>query len=364
LGVLRQWERGADAFCVLAANTLTERLCMDLAGFDAGLRPEGVVWSPDSRRIAFDEDIARTMRDGDLWVLDVATGEATHLTDDGYRGALPTAETNSGTDVYLDTNPAWSPDGTALVFARTVWQRDAAPTPIVRVGIADGRETTLLSLGDRDGAMFVKPLWSSDGRRIVYSEVLPDEGDRRNGVWEFGVDGQGWRQITGADPASGPPVLAELSAGGDLALVHYPQPLDRWDGSPWAILDLATGAVTPLGTLAGGEATAAASDVTATVGASFSPDGRSILIVSWVGDVGALLVEAVGGEVTPLLGGIPAAEPVRPAGGNTWATNGTIFVPTGDGDGLLVELAGVAPATPVARRAAEDGSFALVAIRV
>jgi Tol biopolymer transport system component len=52
------------------------------------LRMEDVVWSPDSTRIVFSEQTFVTFKDGDLWVMDAATGTLTNLTDDNYTDAI------------------------------------------------------------------------------------------------------------------------------------------------------------------------------------------------------------------------------------------------------------------------------------
>ena len=67
------------------------------------VRPPGidavvsVAWGPDGRRIAFEGTAGAH---SDLYLLDLATGDVTNLTR----------------DLYSDHAPAWSPDGTALVF--------------------------------------------------------------------------------------------------------------------------------------------------------------------------------------------------------------------------------------------------------
>src|SRR6266508_3612872 len=75
--------------CTYDVETLTERACADLSRLDSGLRIEDVVWSPDSSKIAFAEQAFVVLRNGDLWVMDAATGDMTDLTDEGVHEPLP-----------------------------------------------------------------------------------------------------------------------------------------------------------------------------------------------------------------------------------------------------------------------------------
>jgi Tol biopolymer transport system component len=124
-------------------------------------------WSPDSTKIAF------TWTEGantDVFVMNASDGKAvTHVTDDnGY-----------------DMDPAWSPDGSYLVFSRH--DGNLQPTPaeldsliglprtgwsLVKVDVATGRQTVLTRPGD-------SPTWRP---------VVAPEGDR--------IDFIGWKYRT------------------------------------------------------------------------------------------------------------------------------------------------------------------------
>lgn len=100
--------------------------------------------SPDGRRVAF-------AALGDLWIMPV--------------GGTPD---NITRDHFLDTEPAWSPDGTRLAWATDrggqlldIWVRD------LRTG--QDRQLTRLATSA------MGPVWSPDGRRIAFLDV--------DGVW-------------------------------------------------------------------------------------------------------------------------------------------------------------------------------------
>jgi len=84
-------------------------------------RAQWPAWSPDGKRLAVQVgryDHSEHSRDrSDIWVIDVASGNASNLTP--------------GDDPWLDETPSWSPDGKAIVFQSTrsgrfeVWRMNA-----------------------------------------------------------------------------------------------------------------------------------------------------------------------------------------------------------------------------------------------
>ncbi|HEU4366378.1 MAG TPA: protein kinase, partial [Candidatus Krumholzibacteria bacterium] len=122
-------------------------------------------WSPDSRTVAFTRAVLPSGRlapsdvlgfyfeGGDIFLLDVASGEAARAVEDAF-------------------NPAYSPDGSRLAFdarragTRRIWATDAR-----------GRNPEQLTTDASEAVNHVKPRWSPDGGRIVYRRLENTRAD-------------------------------------------------------------------------------------------------------------------------------------------------------------------------------------------
>ncbi|HEY8291436.1 MAG TPA: hypothetical protein VIG44_03065, partial [Thermomicrobiales bacterium] len=134
-----------------------------------------ITWSPDSNRAAFDESVPD------------ATGGAT--------SRIRISLVNGGDEVFLGTNaghetePAWSPDGARLAFAR---QNPATLATDLWVANLDGTGLTRVLGGD--GLSSELAAWSPDGKTLAltrFNTTTNEDG----AIWIVGADGSGARPI-------------------------------------------------------------------------------------------------------------------------------------------------------------------------
>jgi Tol biopolymer transport system component len=170
------------------ANPMAETGRVWIAGTDGSgaheLFPDGVgdqsgvAWSPDGAHLIYSES-------GTLHLTD-ASGSAPQVVDTGC------------TTTCSDTNAAFSPDGTQLVFLRG-WT-------IATLDLASGRVAELTSTAPDHNE---RPRWSPDGKQVVFSRQ--DKFGNGSAVFIVDADGRNLRRLS---PASLPARLPDWSPDG------------------------------------------------------------------------------------------------------------------------------------------------------
>ena len=164
------------------------------AGHFAPVHDGYPAWSPDGTKIVFSRR-QESLGPGDLYIINAdGTGEVRLTSDPGDEGG-----------------PVWSPDGLTIAYIGN------EGTKQLRLIKASGGPSTVLA---RDGTVNESPAFSHDGRRIAFSsnraakpesayvervrktpgsEWLPRSG--AHDIYVVGVDGKGLTRIT-SDPAN------------------------------------------------------------------------------------------------------------------------------------------------------------------
>lgn len=125
-------------------------------------------WSPDGTQLVFSSDRAGNT---DLWIRDLTTGSDRRLTNG------PTS----------DMTPAWSPDGTRVAFV-AIGGLFTGDVRAVNLRTGDLRTVSRGVFGPS------APTWLPDGRRLMFARLRPYSTRFREGVNEFvsvSVDGLG-----------------------------------------------------------------------------------------------------------------------------------------------------------------------------
>jgi len=177
-------------------------------------------WSPAGDRIAFTHGTPDNPDLTGIWVADSATGAAQRL--------IPAA---TAPGLWADAYPAWSPDGTTVLFVRQRLNEDGDPFPI------EG-QLWLYKLGSGTATQLTAdptvkdqvPDWSPDGSRIAYG--ADDD------VWVMNADGSGAVNLTHSDAAEFGAAwsprggwIAFTGAGADVPLGQRYVQVMRADGS-------------------------------------------------------------------------------------------------------------------------------------
>lgn len=128
--------------------------------------------APDGKRIAFSSNrpAADGSTDPEIYVMDLDGANVVQVTDN-----------RPGSGSGAEYEPAWSPDGTRIVFRRG----DGTKADLVVKDLATGAETTLVIPPTTHGrrAYDGQPAWSPDGRKIAFRKGFGPA----TGVWVYDI---------------------------------------------------------------------------------------------------------------------------------------------------------------------------------
>ena len=100
---------GSEGTCVAQLDALK----IDCYPWPERLKPVDLYWSPGSDMMILHSDVVRYMMESDLWLLDLADGSYTNLTNDGADEVL------GNDNALLDLVPTWNPATGDLYFFRS-----------------------------------------------------------------------------------------------------------------------------------------------------------------------------------------------------------------------------------------------------
>ncbi len=133
-------------------------------------------WSPDGTKILFITN--RTGGNGiHIWVMNADGTNQVQLTT-----SIPTPSGSPSGDI----EPAWSPDGSKIVFRS---DRNGVANPEIYTMNADGSNQTRLT---NNTAEDKEPAWSPDGQRIAFFS----RGGGRDGIYVMDVNGTNEQRLT------------------------------------------------------------------------------------------------------------------------------------------------------------------------
>jgi WD40 repeat protein len=189
--------------------------------FSLALDFNSVVWSPDSRYLAYTENFVQNFNDPDIWLLEVATGTATDLTEDNTTKIQLGKPTPGVTVGLIDQLPVFTPDSKRLLFLR--YPEDPPITPqLFSIDLPGGKP---VKIGEFEQSVGLANTFgyaiSPDGKQIAYTVAQPKAADVKNGLWLGDQTGRNTLQllsspdIKAAHPEIGQAYIIDAAFSGD-----------------------------------------------------------------------------------------------------------------------------------------------------
>lgn len=206
------YQSGPKTICILTLTGKQES-CADVG--PALPTPDSIRWSADGSKLTFTEDFLRFFRDPDIWLLDVASGKLTDLTDDGARGTTVLKDMNA----LIDLSPTFTPDGKDILFVRYTQTGKTITGPaLVTIPAAGGTAKVLGNLDtyERKFAVYLLDM-TPDGSHILYWVDTIESQVGIDGAYLADADGGNARQILATPPKVFPYLIA-LSPDGQYVL--------------------------------------------------------------------------------------------------------------------------------------------------
>jgi Tol biopolymer transport system component len=170
---IRDREGGATQLTLFSVSADGQNFDLVL---DVDLKVSEAAFSPDGTTIAYLKEDTRN-ETVDLYLLDLATQEETRLTE----------------DEIIKQNIAWSPTGELIGY---VGQLDGDPNDIYTVSVPDGDVTRLTEPNVRD-ALNSDFAWSPDGTQMLFSSLRDGNPD----IFVMDTDGDNATNLTKSDAA-------------------------------------------------------------------------------------------------------------------------------------------------------------------
>jgi len=143
-------------------------------------------WSPDGRKLVYCAADPVSRGEWILKVRDMASGKTQVL--EGIDGLLP----------------EWSPVDNRIVFQR-MKHRDGWLGSVWTVELESGVAKDLTALFAEDDAAAINPAWSPDGRHVIFARLAAGGPASGDDLWVVGVDGSRPTRLTSSPAADGMP---------------------------------------------------------------------------------------------------------------------------------------------------------------